>query len=686
MRVPSRWMRSAVLAFSMASGALSCAESTKAPAVPDAESRTEAPTADGKQRGWGDELAKLVPKEADFVLAVAGVDEFAERLPKDHLDGVIQGATQALSERLEIPVDVLKEFVPHLDGLLVFGTREFSPETGGIIIRFKTLQPVRGALGKSALTDLGGGRWAIPDTDAVLSLVERERVLVITFSDTTEAATMDTIASKRQSFGASQTFRSTPMHTPLWFAANLQRAFDEPSLFGEGSRFSVALDFTNEREGSIELGFAQLGAKVPRLGSVLAPTDQHALRKLPEGALVAMGVSLRREAGRTVENLLDELDRPGLREVKRTVESALTSSAKVSLADLERTLGDSAAIAVYATPGAADFTRGFFDDAVVLVDIDTKDDSVASKLVDTLGTTFATSPEFKSWSGGFACEVDSVFLTVQTSPGHVFLTVGNPRLTHDVLTRGPLSLGATDRFMRTVKTLGVDGHLAVFADEEGLKAWLPREDTSSPKEKSTEAEGDPNATGSSFLQLSLAPVETGISANARGAAGAISGLLSLYLSGLEGSRRYAAASFAREARSTLSQVAHRLARAYETPQPNGKHVLCAAPPPVPAVVPRGVTHQPSTAPGEDFGHAAWKCIGHANTKPMRYQIEVRVGSGYKGPGRGGPDPGKNGFEVSAEGDLDGDGVTSLQTLTAVIDPKTHEVTVAPKFYIVDTLE
>jgi hypothetical protein len=42
------------------------------------------------------------------------------------------------------------------------------------------------------------------------------------------------------------------------------------------------------------------------------------------------------------------------------------------------------------------------------------------------------------------------------------------------------------------------------------------------------------------------------------------------------------------------------------------------------------------------------------------RARYRIGGNYKGPARGDPDPGPNGFEVSAEGDLDGDGVRVIR--------------------------
>jgi len=87
----------------------------------------------------------------------------------------------------------------------------------------------------------------------------------------------------------------------------------------------------------------------------------------------------------------------------------------------------------------------------------------------------------------------------------------------------------------------------------------------------------------------------------------------------------------------------------------------------------------------DFDAASgWECTGFSVTMPMYYQVGYRQGAGYRGPRRGGVDPGLDGFEASATGDLDGDGETSLFVITGeVVD---QEVRAAPQVYAVDELE
>ena len=68
------------------------------------------------------------------------------------------------------------------------------------------------------------------------------------------------------------------------------------------------------------------------------------------------------------------------------------------------------------------------------------------------------------------------------------------------------------------------------------------------------------------------------------------------------------------------------------------------------------------------------------------QYTYSAGGPYKGPARGGPDPGSDGFEVAAEGDLDGNGVTSLLTLTGKRDAASGKMVLSPQIFVDDEHE
>ncbi|MFO0552919.1 MAG: fimbiral protein pilA [Polyangiaceae bacterium] len=167
-----------------------------------------------------------------------------------------------------------------------------------------------------------------------------------------------------------------------------------------------------------------------------------------------------------------------------------------------------------------------------------------------------------------------------------------------------------------------------------------------------------------------------------------------------GARRYTEAAKTSEAKNNLQSIMRAARNGYEReqfpdplsvdPNPGTTHVLCKSAKPVPATVPSGRAYQPSSTPGEDFesGSATegWKCLKFIITSPIRYQYEYRVGGPYKGPARGGPDPGPNGFEISAEGDLDGDGKTSLFTVVGKVNEATKTITSDNSVFVSDEFE
>lgn len=175
------------------------------------------------------------------------------------------------------------------------------------------------------------------------------------------------------------------------------------------------------------------------------------------------------------------------------------------------------------------------------------------------------------------------------------------------------------------------------------------------------------------------------------------GAIAVAVVSIAGTKRYLQSAKTAEAKSTILSIARAAQSAYEREamaselelgeRPLESHVLCGAATPVPAEVPRGKKTQPGM---HDFetgdSKTGWKCLKINMTTPTYFQYDYRVGGNYKGPARGGPDPGKDGFEVSAEGDLDGDGKTSLFTMTGKIDRAKKTVTLDRDIFVSDESE
>lgn len=120
-----------------------------------------------------------------------------------------------------------------------------------------------------------------------------------------------------------------------------------------------------------------------------------------------------------------------------------------------------------------------------------------------------------------------------------------------------------------------------------------------------------------------------------------------------------------------------------SPEAQFTHDLCKSSTVVPLEVPRGEKTQPRV---NEFGGDAltgWKCLKFTIESPIYFQYRYTRGSGYVGPSRGLPNPGPEGFEVAAIGDLDGDGRTSLFTRYGLVNRETSTLKVSTQVFCED---
>ena len=156
---------------------------------------------------------------------------------------------------------------------------------------------------------------------------------------------------------------------------------------------------------------------------------------------------------------------------------------------------------------------------------------------------------------------------------------------------------------------------------------------------------------------------------------AIVGVLSAL--GIVGTRRYVAASKTAEAKNTVGAIARMGALQYELERFVGEnlaesasgmpttYVLCESADAVPASVDdvRGKKYQPIKAPLSDFetgsATAGWNCLNFSISQAIYFQYDYNKGPPYVSVAVGAPDPGLDGFEAVAVGDLDADGSESV---------------------------
>jgi type IV pilus assembly protein PilA len=164
-----------------------------------------------------------------------------------------------------------------------------------------------------------------------------------------------------------------------------------------------------------------------------------------------------------------------------------------------------------------------------------------------------------------------------------------------------------------------------------------------------------------------------------------------------GVRRYVASAKTSEARNTIGAIARGAVAAYERENADNQilangasstaaaQVLCASASAVPASAAsvQGHKYQPSTADGADFNTgsptAGWKCLKFQLSQPMYYQYGYVTGVGT---GKSGATA--TGFEVSAQGDLDGNGVLSFFGRGA--DVRNNQVVLSTQIFVQNEFE
>jgi type IV pilus assembly protein PilA len=173
--------------------------------------------------------------------------------------------------------------------------------------------------------------------------------------------------------------------------------------------------------------------------------------------------------------------------------------------------------------------------------------------------------------------------------------------------------------------------------------------------------------------------------------------ITLVTLGIYGARRFIAASKTAEAKNSIGAISRDAVAAYESEQfgaePGGgansiTHRLCGSASPVPASIAsvKGLKYMPSSTPGTDFNSGdaqnGWQCLKFSMSMPMYYRYQYHKGSGYLVPSIA---PGRDGFEASAQGDLDADGTLSTFARTGTVGPN-DTIVLATTIYTENEME
>lgn len=671
-------------------------------AAPPSPVGTAPPSAPATPRSV-ESLVDVVPSDAVLVASLPQAGALLAGAPAVQ-EALLQELAAVLARRPGVSPDLARGVVASLDGAMVFvggaaaqgGALSALLGHGCAAARFRDGAPVERLL-KALPRETGeGGAFTLRDDEdrkvAHGAWLAEARVALLCARPEPLARALRVAGQREASFRSSALFQAERANDP-WLALDLHRMSSGGATAPQpGSRLFMALPMSQDTPG-LRVELTVLGPEYPRLGTVLAATDHGAMAKLPSGALVTLGLSLQRSPGKTVIDVLGAFNGLAGGPVAAAAAGAL-AEVGLELGDVDRALGGEAAIGIYRDPKhKLPLADGGRDEALrhnaVLIAIATADEAAQKKVFNAVAADMKrTSKKVRSRPGWVAGDLDEHNeVRAESRQGFVLIGVGDRSFLAQVAARfgkEKESLAASPSFAEARARAKAPSHLEMYIDRQTFAGLL---------EGAAAASFGALGASPTLLSLTFAPSDRGLEL-ALGGQGGVEILGAGAALAVHGVRRYLASAKTAEAKNTVLAIARSAVGAFEraagsqkSGAPSSRH-LCKSANPVPAAVPRGTRYTPSSSPGQDFNQgddtSGWRCLQFDLSMPAYYQYDYRAGSGYKGPARGGPDPGKDGFEVSAEGDLDGDGTTSLFTRTGKI--VNGKLVLNPQIFIAEEME
>ncbi len=668
----------ALLVFVLACGGP--AAGVKAPATEDA-------------RGDAVQDAGLVPADASVVLHLPGYAALRAMImpstASDAEQSLLAEAGAELERKLGIAADDAAQLIASLGPTSLF----LLEQEVALVTELAEGAPVAALLALPLLEARAGESqpgavevYGVAGDDAPrLAWLADRRTLVLTSGPAPLAAVLARARGEGTAFATAPEPQAVTLHVDLSALAEMLPSRDRlRGALAEGSQLSGRL--RAEPEGLRSRFELKLrGPRIPALGAHLAPAAPRLPARLPAETVGFLSLSLARQSGRGLRDVLGAIaGAAGDRRAVDMIDAAAKSKLGAGIDDIDAALGDELVVGLIADPDAT-FEGGpaaHRDDGAVVVALGWRDAALAEQLIAKLHALLRTeagdSHRVTGARGALRLDPNKPgkpAMQLSAAKDALLFRIGGARWLDRAAAsfdRGERTLGETDAYRR------------LRQPPASLSAWvsasrigqLVQQPLAMPS--GTELVGRARIGPATEGLDVVFEAEDGMETAVVGVAAA----LAIY-----SVRRYLAAAKTAEAKSTVAAIARGALAGFEREHTSGPmHQLCDSAPPVPAQVPAGTKHAPGDAFDSGDERGGWRCLRFSLTTPHYYQYEYRRGGPYKGPARGGPDPGPHGFEASAEGDLDGDGVTSLFTRTGTIDPRTEQVVLSPTIFIADEFE
>lgn len=627
-------------------------------------------------------LFQFVGKDTPVIINVPRLDKVIAALDAETREALTKEMLEKANKANRFEAAVAKSLIESFDGAVIFadpskknGGAKAAEDAACVAAKFRDGKAVELALSSKNVERNGPrftttsekdqdkpmhGVW-LAESGVLLGCVTQEalsRSLAVGTGSLPSYATSPRFVAER----ANDVFVSVDMHPILGDSV-------EP-----GSDLFASLTTPGQSLG-LDLRLNLYGASYPPVGSVIAPASQALVGQMPKGTIGALGVSLKRAPGKDLASVFKLIDKVT---DGRQLQEARNTAAKIGIefSDIDAALGDELAVGLYRNAKEKiDFEKvdGLKHMAVVIA-IAAKDESAHKKVWNALTAMVKKNASKEVSVNGNVVELienpkmkKRNFIRVESRKGVIVISAGDKAMVKEALAKfgkDKETLAFNSAFSEARAKEKPAMHILGFLDGGTLKALVA--------DKGDKPKAPASSGGPAFLSLLLGPTDRGLEL-ALGGGGAMDLIGTGASLAVNAFKAYTADTKTSEARMNVRSMAGYARRAYDRENADGKGQrlkLCKSSLPVPATIPKATTVKTSMAPGGDWDtgddDTGWKCLGYFSNEEIRYQYEYRQGGNYKGPKRGGPNPGPNGFEISAEGDLDGDGKTSLFTRTGKV--------------------
>lgn len=253
-----------------------------------------------------DDMADAIPATAPFAVVVPSAD--ALDLPAELLQFLKHKLVEQAARLGGIDRRLLDAAVDQFDAAAIFGLGEAAEDLPlAIALRFRDGTSIENAIAEVGdATRIGAHTWELENNGKKhrFTWVASAKILVGSGDENALNAALDALSKNTPSFASSASYQGPHDPKRVFTFGDLHRLYRNDHFYGEGALVAGTLGLV-----ASDLLLSLRGDRTPKVAATIAPHAHDALANLPANASVAVDLSVRRQTGKTLRDLLVEADR-----------------------------------------------------------------------------------------------------------------------------------------------------------------------------------------------------------------------------------------------------------------------------------------------------------------------------------------------------------------------------------------